>query len=188
MWDSLHPSHYWATATGLPRTSSPPARGRSIVKTYRSGSNAELIAPEMMNPLNGSIPIAAPLVRASSVQHGRACLLLLTMPCLARRLVQRWAIESTNPTTSFTSEETPLVEIERVPMCRGCEASQVRCEPREEEPTDGSFPWKAPPSCGRYRMFCAGNCAKDEPDEFNYTEMAPCGHCGIPQSERKFPR
>ena len=74
---------------------------------------------------------------------------------------------------------------EPAPSCLKCEAAQMLCDPREE-PIDGTDQWKAPPSCKKYRKFCAGNCAKADPDEFNRTDMRVCGHCGIPQNEQNF--
>ena len=80
-------------------------------------------------------------------------------------------------------------ETAQVPLCLWCGVNpQMPCDPAEayiKEEGEG-YRLEAPPSCGKYRHFCSGNCAKGESDDFNYTWMRVCGCCGVSQNEQGF--
>ena len=79
-------------------------------------------------------------------------------------------------------------ETAKVPLCLYCGLRpQMLCDP-EDLYIKEAEEWRLEPrpSCEEYRHFCSGNCAKDEPDQFNYTEMRDCGCCGVRQNAERF--
>ena len=89
---------------------------------------------------------------------------------------------------AITSNESTVPPKDEVPVCIVCHTEpQMICDP-EPVIVDDTESWRmqTPLSCGKYRHYCSGNCAKDDPDEFGYKSMRNCGCCGVSQNEQNF--